>query len=225
MKKLLLILIFFITINSIAQNKPSRDLIGTPFKIGYLEIAQYDFPEKMRWFDASNACINLGEGWRLPDQNELDLIYKNASKIENLRTGILRNVNWSMPYPIAFERIPTKKQVARIHGALKAGPLVGAPNGAIKIAPINKPTPKPETPRSKRATFAPMTMYAAHIIDARKIKNKPTGSLPNSIPESIKTPITAQTNASAFRLVRVRSAATVIGPINSIATPLPRSRC
>ncbi|CAB4538921.1 unannotated protein [freshwater metagenome] len=70
-----------------------------------------------------------------------------------------------------------------------------------------------------------MTMYAAHIIDARKIKNNPTGSLPNSIPESINTPITAQTNASAFRLVRVRSAATVIGPINSIATPLPRSRC
>ena len=91
MKKLLLILIFFITINSIAQNKPSRDLIGTPFKIGYLEIAQYDFPEKMRWFDASNACINLGEGWRLPDQNELDLIYNYASKIENLTD----NYYWS----------------------------------------------------------------------------------------------------------------------------------
>ena len=91
MKKILIILFLFVTTNSFAQNNTNKDLIGTPIKIGYLDIAQFDFPEKMRWFDASNACNNLGEGWRLPDQNELDLIYKNASKIANLTD----NYYWS----------------------------------------------------------------------------------------------------------------------------------
>jgi hypothetical protein len=91
MKKYLLILFLFLSVNSFAQNRSNTDIIGTPIIMGYLEIAQHDFPEKMRWVDASNACKNLGDGWRLPDQNELDFIFKNANKIENLSD----NYYWS----------------------------------------------------------------------------------------------------------------------------------
>ncbi len=36
-----------------------------------LEIAKADFPEKMTWEEAIEACNKLGEGWRLPNKDEL----------------------------------------------------------------------------------------------------------------------------------------------------------
>ena len=58
---------------------PSEDspeqIIGTPIKIGNLEVAQNDFPKGMAWIEAKNACANLGSGWRLPTQDELDYLY------------------------------------------------------------------------------------------------------------------------------------------------------
>ena len=59
------------------------DIIGTPVKIDNLEIAQHDFPEKMNWEEALDACINLGNGWRLPTKKELNLLYKNKELITN----------------------------------------------------------------------------------------------------------------------------------------------
>jgi len=52
-----------------------EQIIGTPIKIGNLEVAQNDFPKGMDWIEAKNACANLGSGWRLPTQDELDLLY------------------------------------------------------------------------------------------------------------------------------------------------------
>ena len=59
----------------------STEIIGTPIKIANLEVAQNDFPEEMDWDTAIQTCIDLGDGWRLPRDKELDLLYKNKDKI------------------------------------------------------------------------------------------------------------------------------------------------
>jgi len=59
----------------------SKKIIGTPIKIGKLEIAQNDFPNQMNWNDAKDACTKLGDGWRLPDKDELDFLYKKKDEI------------------------------------------------------------------------------------------------------------------------------------------------
>ena len=58
-------------------------IIGTTFIIGNLEVAQNDFPISMNWDDAVNACAELGEGWRLPNKDELDTLFKNKNLIFN----------------------------------------------------------------------------------------------------------------------------------------------
>jgi hypothetical protein len=60
-----------------------KKIIGTPVKIANLEIAQYDFPEKLNWNDANVVCNALGDGWRLPTEDELNFINKNKRKIGN----------------------------------------------------------------------------------------------------------------------------------------------
>ena len=57
------------------------DIVGTPIKIDNLEVAQYNLPNRMNWDDAKIACAKLGEGWRLPTKNELNLLYQNKDKI------------------------------------------------------------------------------------------------------------------------------------------------
>ena len=54
-------------------------------------------------------------------------------------------------------------------------------------------------------------------------KASPTVLPLSSTPPSTATPSAASTRAPALRRVRVITAATVIGPMNSMATLLPRS--
>ncbi|WP_297514200.1 retroviral-like aspartic protease family protein [Flavobacterium sp.] len=85
---------------TIMNNKPSFDfskneklknnnfssktaIIGKSKFIWGLEIAEYDFTEEMRYDDAKKACKSLGKGWRLPTQDELNILYKNKEKIGN----------------------------------------------------------------------------------------------------------------------------------------------
>ncbi len=68
-----------------------KDIIGTPFKIENLEVAQYDFPEEMTWEDALDACNKLGEGWRVPNRDELNTLYQNMDKIG----GCAKDSYWS----------------------------------------------------------------------------------------------------------------------------------
>ena len=35
----------------------------------------------MTWDDAMKACADLGDGWRLPTKDELNLLYENKEKI------------------------------------------------------------------------------------------------------------------------------------------------
>ena len=64
-----------------APNSYSATIIGKPIRIGNLEVAQNDFPKTMRWNDAVKACMDLGNGWRLPTKSELNLMYLNKDKI------------------------------------------------------------------------------------------------------------------------------------------------
>ncbi len=77
---LTLILLFFLGTANAQSN-----IIGNAIKIGNIEVAQYDFPDRMKWTDATTACNNLGFGWRLPTLDELGLIYKNISLVKNLQ--------------------------------------------------------------------------------------------------------------------------------------------
>jgi len=63
------------------SNTDYKKIIGKPIKIGNIEVAQYDFPEQMNWEDAKKACVDLGEGWKLPSQNELNDLYQNRGTI------------------------------------------------------------------------------------------------------------------------------------------------
>lgn len=46
-------------------------VIGEPYKLNGLLIAEHDFSDLMNWEDAKEACEGLGEGWRLPTRKEL----------------------------------------------------------------------------------------------------------------------------------------------------------
>ena len=59
----------------------SNPIIGNTIKIGNLEISEKDFPKEMNWDDAIKACQSLGNGWRLPNKDELNLLYQNKYKI------------------------------------------------------------------------------------------------------------------------------------------------
>ena len=69
----------------------TKAIVGTPTKIGNIEIAQFDFPDEMDWVDAKNFCAALGEGWRLPTLEELHTIYEKKDKVE----GFTHSTYWS----------------------------------------------------------------------------------------------------------------------------------
>jgi formylglycine-generating enzyme required for sulfatase activity len=62
--------------NNLKHNK----IIGKPFKIGF-EVAQNDFPNELNWYDARKACDSLGNGWRLPTIQELNILFENKDEI------------------------------------------------------------------------------------------------------------------------------------------------
>ena len=60
-------------------------------KIGNLEVMTEDLERTYTWDDAMKACSVLGDGWRLPTKDELNLLYENKEKIG----GFTSNVYWS----------------------------------------------------------------------------------------------------------------------------------
>ena len=74
---ILTILLFFIAFTSVSQ------IIGTTYKLDSIEIAQYDLPTEVTWYNAKRECKELGKGWRLPTKDELDKMYDNKDLIGN----------------------------------------------------------------------------------------------------------------------------------------------
>lgn len=63
------------------NNTDYENIIGEKIKIGNVDFAQYDFPSAMDWKSAQKACNDLGKGWRLPNEEELNILYENKSKM------------------------------------------------------------------------------------------------------------------------------------------------
>jgi hypothetical protein len=57
------------------DNNDHKNIIGKTFKVGTLEIAQYDFGGKMDWQQATNSCLSLGTTWRLPTLADYKVIF------------------------------------------------------------------------------------------------------------------------------------------------------
>jgi len=49
--------------------------INNPISGGNLQVADNDFPSKMKWNEAMSACQSLGNGWRLPSLEELNAMH------------------------------------------------------------------------------------------------------------------------------------------------------
>jgi len=45
-----------------------------------IQVAKEDFPNSMNWDKATEACEELGNGWRLPDKDELKAMYEQLHK-------------------------------------------------------------------------------------------------------------------------------------------------
>ena len=80
-KTLLLFGVLALSINVFAQST---------VKIGSLEVMTEDLGE-MEWEEAKKACKNIGDGWRLPSKDELNLLYENKEKIG----GFVNRYYWS----------------------------------------------------------------------------------------------------------------------------------
>ena len=72
-------------------NQTNHPVIGKSIIIGNLEIAEHDFPKLLDWDNAKNACASLGDGWRLPTKEELNILFKNKEKIG----GFVHDLYWS----------------------------------------------------------------------------------------------------------------------------------
>lgn len=71
--------------------QPENPIIGTPKKLGAIEIAATDFPNMMIWDEAARECAALGTGWRLPTKKELATIYQQKDSIGGFDTGLYWN--------------------------------------------------------------------------------------------------------------------------------------
>ena len=83
MKKFLILPLLFTCYMGMGQAPNPASIIGKPIIIGNLQIAQYDFPNDMNWYDARKACAALGKGWRLPTRNDLNILYINRVAVGN----------------------------------------------------------------------------------------------------------------------------------------------
>lgn len=52
-----------------------------------LEVAEFDFPEKLNWYDAVREMNKAGNGWRLPHPEELKILNLFKESIPNMKTG------------------------------------------------------------------------------------------------------------------------------------------
>ncbi len=105
LKIILIILLFFITFTSTSQ------IIGTTYKLDSIEIAQYDLPTEVTWYDAKKECKELGKGWRLPTKYELDKMYDNKDLIGNfINTNYWSSTEYNSDY--VWMQVFTHKLIA-----------------------------------------------------------------------------------------------------------------
>ena len=103
---ILTILLFFITFTSVSQ------IIGTTYKLNNIEIAQFDLPTEVTWYNAKRECNELGKDWRLPTKDELDEMYDNKDLIGNfVNTNYWSSTDHNSDY--AWMQVFTHKLIAK----------------------------------------------------------------------------------------------------------------
>lgn len=101
----LVILLFLGSFTSIAQ------IIGTTYVLDSIEIAQFDLPGEVTWYNAKRECKELGKGWRLPTKNELEEIYNHKELISNfVSTNYWSSSSFSSDY--AWMQVFTHELIA-----------------------------------------------------------------------------------------------------------------
>lgn len=80
MKKITVIILFFMACSSHKKSSPN-EIIGTPKKINNIEVAENEFPKLMTWNEAVEACAGLGNGWRLPTDEELGDMFRSKNEL------------------------------------------------------------------------------------------------------------------------------------------------
>lgn len=58
------------------------NIVGVPIKLKTIEITQYEYPKPMSYEEAKAACKKLGNGWRLPSDDELNEILWYNEKVK-----------------------------------------------------------------------------------------------------------------------------------------------
>jgi hypothetical protein len=102
MKKYLLILFLFQLFNlTYSQEKTINQIIGKSIKIERLEVAQNDFPKMMDYALAKEACSKLGEGWRIPTESELKILFLNKDEYSlNMRKAYWSTSDLDLDYAV-----------------------------------------------------------------------------------------------------------------------------
>ncbi len=102
---ILVIFLFFIKFTSVSQ------IIGTTYTLDSIEIAQYDLPTEVTWYNAKRECKELGKGWRLPTKDELEKMYNNKDHIGNfVNTNYRSSIEYNSDY--VWMQVFTHKLIA-----------------------------------------------------------------------------------------------------------------
>ena len=106
MKSTILIIVLFLnSFVSVSQ------IIGTTYKLDSIEIAQFDLPTEVTWYNAKRECKELGKGWRLPTKDELDRMYNNKDLIGNfVNTNYWSSTEYNSDY--AWMQVFIHKSIA-----------------------------------------------------------------------------------------------------------------
>ena len=88
-----------------------NSVIGTTYKLDSIEIAQFDLPTEVTWYNAKRECKELGKGWRLPTKDELEEMHSNKDLIGNfVNTNYWSSTSFSSEY--AWMQVFTHKLIA-----------------------------------------------------------------------------------------------------------------
>ena len=87
MVKIILPALLFILAPFVFSAQTPNNIVGVPIKLQSIEITQFEFPKEMSYAEAKAACVKLGNGWRLPTDEELNEILWYNQKVKKY-TGI-----------------------------------------------------------------------------------------------------------------------------------------
>jgi hypothetical protein len=103
MKKFLILFLLFLS----SCSNDDLEIIENPITGVKIQVAKKDFSNKMRHFEAMEACESLGKGWRLPSRDELKELYLNKKRIGGFSNGFYWSSvsadSWNYYWGINFE--------------------------------------------------------------------------------------------------------------------------